>query len=82
VRPARNEVVVEPGQAELLAELARQWRNARQAGPGLSLPRIEVLPADAPPSAILQAQARDEVPEYRTRWKDVESEWPFAHWAL
>ncbi len=78
----RNEVIVEPGQAELLAELARQWRNVRQAGPGLSLPRIEVLPADAPPSAILQAQAKDEVPEYRTRWKDVESEWPFAHWAL
>jgi hypothetical protein len=82
VRPARNEVVVEPGQAELLAELARQLKGTRQGEPGVSLPRIEVVPADAPPSAIRKAQTHDEVPEYRARWESIESEWPFAHWSL
>jgi hypothetical protein len=79
---ARNEIIVEPRQAELLAQLARQLRGTRQGGPGVSLPRIEVVPADAPPSPIRKAQTHDEVLPYRTHWEDVESEWPFAHWSL
>jgi RNA polymerase sigma factor (sigma-70 family) len=42
-RLADPEVVVEPGQAELLVQLARSLYGIRQAPPGPSLPRIEVV---------------------------------------
>ena len=81
-RPARSEVLVEPGQAELLRQLARQLRGTRQAPPGASLPRIEVMPANAPAGPILETQARDDVLEYRAHWEKVGSEWPFVHRSL
>jgi hypothetical protein len=75
----RSEVIVEPRQAELLLQLALQLRGARQAAPGVSLPRLEARPADTPPEPILKAQARNIVREHRTRWEPLESGWPLMH---
>lgn len=82
VRPAVKEVIVEPGQAALLLQLARQLNGTRQASPGLPPPPIVVVPADAPPSPIRKAQTHDSVPPHRDHWKKVESQWPFVHWSL
>jgi hypothetical protein len=76
--PAEAEVIVEPGQAELLVELGRQLRGVRQAAPGTSIPRIEVVPADAPATPIPAVQATD-VPQYRGDWETVAGAWPFVH---
>ena len=74
--PAETEVLVEPGQAELLVQLARQLRGTRQALPGVSMPRIDEVRADAPASPIPEMQAGDEVLAYRSQWEKVGSEWP------
>src|SRR5260221_10587710 len=50
-RRAGPEVIVEPGQAELLRQLAQEWRGARQRSPGVSVPRLEEFrPEEAPPT--------------------------------
>jgi hypothetical protein len=74
-----GDVIVEPRQAELLAQLARQLQGARQAPPGVSLPRIEAVPAEAPAPSIWAAQARDAVLPYRAHWEKVGDVWPFVH---
>ncbi len=74
-RPAEPEVLVEPGQAELLVQFARNLRGTRQAPPGVSLPQIEVVGADAPAVAIPFAEAAS-VPAHRTEWETVEDQWP------
>jgi hypothetical protein len=76
--PADAEVIVEPGQAELLAVLGRQLRGVRQAAPGTTTPRIEVVRADAPATPVPTLQATD-VPRYRGDWETVAVEWPFVH---
>lgn len=76
------DVIVEPRQAELFAQLARQMQGARQALPGGSLPRIEVVSADEPAPAIRPAQARDTVLPYRADWEKVGDEWPFVYLPL
>jgi hypothetical protein len=80
--PAETEVVVEPGQAELLVQLARQLRGTRQALPGVSVPRIDEVRADAPASPIPEMQVGDDVLAYRSRWEKVGSEWPTWHRSL
>jgi len=64
-RPARRKpkepaVVVEPRQAELLAELGRRGWERTEAGPGASLPNM--------PAA--------EAPAYGAEWEEVTGEWP------
>jgi len=75
-------VIVEPRQAELLAQLARQLQGTRQAVPGVSFPRIEAVPADAPPPPIRAARERDTVLEHRDHWEKVGDKWPFVHRSL
>jgi hypothetical protein len=67
-------VLVEPGQAALLAELARDLRGAKQSPPGAPLPPIEVIPAHAAPPVEPSAEA--ELQPYQMRWESVGSEWP------
>ena len=80
-RPAEPEVLVEPRQAELLLQLARSLRGTRQAPPALSMPRVEVVGADAPAVAIPEAQPT-EVPAHRTEWGTVAGQWPPIHLPL
>ncbi len=79
--PAADYIVVEHGQGELLVELAREWSRMRQAAPGVSLPRIEVVPADAPVRPILEAEMKEAVLPYQPRWETVGSEWPLVQWS-
>ncbi len=82
VPSVEGDVIVEPRQAELLAQLGRQMQGARQALPGVSLPRIEAVPANEPAPAIRAAQARDNVLPYRAHWEKVGDEWPFVYLPL
>ena len=77
-RAAEREVIVEPGQAELLVQLGRELRMVQQEAPRTTLLRIETVPADAPGAAIPQMPATD-APAYRATWETVEGEWPFVH---
>jgi hypothetical protein len=77
-RAAEREVIVEPGQAELLAQLGRELRTVQQEAPRTTLLRIETVPADATEAAIPQMPATD-APAYRATWETVEGEWPFVH---
>jgi hypothetical protein len=69
-------VVVEPGQADLLARFARQLQGTRQAASGVSLPRIVLLSADVSAHEIPQAESKEEVISHRTEWEKVGSDWP------
>jgi hypothetical protein len=76
--PTELEVIVEPGQAELLAQLGRELRTVQQEAPGTTPPRIETVPADVPEAPIPQMQATG-APAYRATWETVAGEWPFMH---
>ncbi len=76
--PTEHEVIVEPGQAELLAQLGRELRAVQQEATGTTPPRIETVPADAPEAPIPQMRATD-APAYRATWETVAGEWPFVH---
>ena len=54
------EVIVEPAQAELLAEFGRELWEARQAAPGATIPQMPDV----------------EVLLYREEWEAVAGEWP------
>jgi hypothetical protein len=58
--PKEPEVIVEPAQAELLAELGRQLSGTRQAIPGTAIPQMPEV----------------EVPRYLDEWQTVAGEWP------
>jgi hypothetical protein len=74
-RRAEPEIIVEPGQGELLRQLAREWRGARQIPPGVSVPRLEEIgPEDAPPTRFPEAGGAD-MPPHRTVWEPVAGEW-------
>ena len=77
-RRAEPEVIVEPGQAELLRQLAREWRGARQMPLGVSGPRLEEIRPDAPPTYFPEAGGAD-VPSHSTVWEPVAGEWPPVH---
>ena len=76
--PDEHEVIVEPGQAELLAQLGRELRTVQQEAPRTTPVLIETVPADAPEAPIPQMPATD-APAYRATWETVEGEWPFVH---
>jgi hypothetical protein len=59
-KPPVPAVVVEPGQAELLAELGRKAWERTEAGLG----------------AFLPSMAAGEAPAYRAEWEEVAGEWP------
>ncbi len=79
--PAEPEVIVEPGQAELLAQLGRELRTVQQEAPRTTPVLIETVPADAPEAPIPQMPATN-APAYRAAWETVEGEWPFIHRAV
>ncbi len=60
--PKEPEVVVEPDQAALLAELVRTWSGTRQAAPGTAIPQMPEV----------------EVPRYLEEWQTVAGEWPLV----
>ena len=60
--PKEPEVIVEPAQAELLAELGRKLSGTRQAIPGTAIPQMPEV----------------EVPRYLEEWQSVAGEWPFV----
>ena len=78
-RPEELEVLVEPGQAELLVQFARGLRGTRQAPPGLSMPRIEVVGADAPAGAIPEVPPTEVPAAHPTEWGTVAGQWPPVH---
>jgi hypothetical protein len=76
--PTEPEVIVEPGQAELLVQFGRELRTVQQEARGTTPPPIETVPADAPEAPIPQMPATD-APPYRATWETVAGEWPFVH---
>jgi hypothetical protein len=58
----KPEVVVEPAQAELLAQLGRELWETRQAAPETAVPQM----------------AEVEVPRYRQEWEAVGDQWPLV----
>lgn len=79
--PTEPEVIVEPGQAELLVQLGRDLQVMRPAEPGTTPPRIETVPADAPEAPIPRMRTTD-APAYRATWETVAGEWPFVHLSI
>ncbi len=79
--PAEHDVIVEPGQAELLAQLGRELRTLQQEAPRTTSLRIGTVPADAQEASIPRMPATD-APAYRATWETVEGEWPFVHRAV
>ena len=75
--PREAEIVVEPGQAQGLAELGRRLRDVLQGVPGTTVPRVETLSAAAASSPIPAVGATD-VPVYGAEWEAVAGEWPFV----
>jgi hypothetical protein len=73
-------VLVEPGQAALLAELARDLHGAKQSPPGAPLPPIEVIPAHSAPP--VESPGDVELQPYQMRWESVGGEWPSMRRAL
>jgi hypothetical protein len=73
--PGGRDVIVEPGQAELLAQLGRRLRDVREALPGTAVPGVETLPAGAPDLPIQDARVTD-LPPYRNEWEAVAGAWP------
>ena len=76
--PSERDVIVEPRQAELLAQLGRRLRDVREAMPGTAVPRAETLPEGAPDLPIQDTRVMD-LPPYRNEWEAVAGEWPSVH---
>jgi hypothetical protein len=79
--PSEHEVIVEPGQAELLAQLGRDLRTVQQEAPRTTPLLIGTVPADAPETPIPRMPATD-APAYHAAWETVDGEWPFLHRAV
>jgi hypothetical protein len=74
---ATEAVVVEPGQRELLVELAERLRSRRQPRTVVSAAAVESVPAGARGRSTLEV-APTEVPRYEARWEGVADEWPLV----
>jgi hypothetical protein len=75
--PAPDAVVVEPGQRELLVELAERLRERRHPRAVVSAAAVESVPAGAREESTLEV-APAEVPRYEGRWERVENVWPLV----
>ena len=73
--PATGAVVVEPGQRELLVELAERLRSRRQPRTVVSAAAVESVPAGERARSTLEV-APTEVPRYEARWERVADVWP------
>jgi hypothetical protein len=81
LRSAKPDVIVEPGQAELLTRLAQQLNGLCQVAPGASWPRIEEQPMDTPPAAIPSVGVV-QIPSYRMDWVARNGQWLPVHQPL
>ncbi len=77
-RRPEAEVIVEPRQAELLAQLAGQLRRLQEAPPTVRLPQVEELLAYAA-SAPTPEMPDAEVPTLHTEWEVIQGTWPAVH---
>jgi hypothetical protein len=75
--PAREQVIVEPGQAELLVRFGERLQELRPPVTVLSGDEVGVVPAHAAETPTLTATA-SEVPSYQAAWETVADEWPIA----
>jgi hypothetical protein len=75
---AEPEVVVEPRQAGLIAELGRELRDPRPNLPAVGISPVETLPADVRTTPVPTLPASD-VPKYAVAWETVAGEWPPRH---
>jgi len=73
-------VLVEPGQAALYVELARQLRGTQQVPAGASPPPVEVIPVHARPT--VEPPLQSELLPHSSVWEVVGSEWPSVRRAL
>ena len=73
--PATGAVVVEPGQRELLVELAERLRSRRHPRTVVSAAAVESVPAGERARSTLKV-APTEVPRYEARWERVADVWP------
>jgi len=75
--PAEPEVVVEPGQAELLVAFARTGPGVIEVGSGAAIPRAEGLSMGA---AVAPNLAMPEIGAvgYHTEWRARTDEWPLV----
>jgi hypothetical protein len=74
---AEPEVVVEPGQAELIAAFARSLREVGEAGPG-PIPQAESLSRDGALATTLAGPGVD-APQYGMQWETRADEWTLVH---
>lgn len=70
-------VVVEPGQRELLVELAERLRSRRHPRTVISAAAVEIVPAGTRARSTLEVAPR-EVPRYEARWERVADVWPLV----
>ena len=80
-RSPKLDVIVEPGQAELLARLAQQMSGLCQVAPGASWPRVEELPMDTRAAAIPSVGVV-QIPSYRMDWVAGSGQWLPVHQPL
>jgi hypothetical protein len=75
--PRPPEVIVEPGQARLLADLGRRFGEVRSAVPGAAIPSAAEAWVAAP-STVPTMEATG-VPAYQGEWETVAGDWPYVH---
>jgi hypothetical protein len=73
--PALDQVIIEPGQAELLVRFGEGLQDLRPPTTVLSNAQVAVVPAHAPETPILTAA---EVPRYQAEWETVAGVWPLV----
>jgi hypothetical protein len=76
-RAGADAVIVEAGQAELLAQLGRALGDAHQAVPGAVVPDVEVLVAGSPVPAAWAPQDGSAL-RHAGDWETVARKWPSA----
>jgi hypothetical protein len=76
-RPDAQPVIVEPGQRDLLVQLAERLQSRRQPRTIISITPVEVVPAGVHESSILE-MTRTEVPRYEGEWERVADVWPLV----
>jgi len=74
-KPAVPPVVVEPGQAELLAQLGAQLQDLRPPTTVLSGAEVALVPAHAPGTPTFEDA---QVPRYEGEWERVAGVWPLV----
>jgi pyruvate/2-oxoglutarate dehydrogenase complex dihydrolipoamide acyltransferase (E2) component len=71
------EVIVEPGQSRLLAELGRRLGEVRTVTPGAAISTAE--PMRVAVSTTVPTMGATSVPAFQGEWETVAGEWPYVH---